>query len=115
MSDDIQTKWASWDGSPIIPLGRFPYPKYFEALELSDNEVRERLFRALLHLTTPPESSERSAARKTLLERAQEARKAGRSFVDWAENEDKELTGLVTEKDLDALFRVIWGTKKRWR
>lgn len=59
----------------------------------------------------PEGSSFRKEARSVLFTRAVQAYRQGASFMTFVEREDPELVGLVTEKDLNAIFYLIWKGK----
>lgn len=59
----------------------------------------------------PEGSSIRKDARAILFVRAHQAFLQGASFMTFVEREDPELIGLVTEKDLNAIFYLVWKGK----
>jgi len=58
-------------------------------------------------------SEERRMARAILCEGARNAHKEGCSFDGWQEREDPVLIDAVSERDLDAIFNLIWKKPRR--
>jgi hypothetical protein len=61
----------------------------------------------------PEGSDERRWARMALHEHARNAFKQGASFDGWLEREHQPLIDAVTERDLEAIFQLVWKPKKR--
>lgn len=63
----------------------------------------------------PEGSVERRWARSELLSRAIHAREEGQSFYGWMEGEDQGLIDAVSQRDLDAIFELVWNGRFRFR
>ena len=59
-------------------------------------------------MTAPEGSDERRQARHLLISRAEQARRQGASFDGWREKTSPHLLELVSERDLDSIFRLVW-------
>lgn len=57
-------------------------------------------------------SLERRVARAKLIDRAAEAKRAHKSFDWWCEHEDQSLIDAVSQRDMDAIFYLVWKSKR---
>lgn len=60
----------------------------------------------------PEGSDERRWARSTLLDNAYAARRRGDSYDGWLEGERQTLVDAVSQRDLDAIFGIVWKSKR---
>lgn len=67
-----------------------------------------------LDLEYSPEGSlERRWSRRCLMDGARAAKKEGKSYYGWLENEDQGLLDSVPQIDIDHIYFLVWHPEKR--